>query len=89
MASEMPEKGVVLLSVWSSMFGNRARIALEEKKVDYVYREEDLGNMSNALLRLNPVYKKILVLFHDGRDGIYTYLTSPSMRKIVIEISVL
>ena len=67
MASEVPEKGVVLLSVWSSMFGNRARIALEEKKVDYVYREEDLGNKSAALLRLNPVYKKIPVLVHDGR----------------------
>ncbi|XP_078436667.1 glutathione S-transferase U25-like [Wolffia australiana] len=67
MASEVSEKGVVLLGMWASMFGMRARIALEEKGIEYEYREEDLANKSETLLRLNPVHKKIPVLVHDGR----------------------
>ncbi|CAA6658143.1 unnamed protein product [Spirodela intermedia] len=55
MGSDLPEKGLVLLSSWPSMFGIRGVIALEEKGLEYEYREEDLGN------------KKGPVLVHDGR----------------------
>ncbi|RRT35363.1 hypothetical protein B296_00058188 [Ensete ventricosum] len=61
-------KGVVLLDFWVSPFGQRCRIALAEKGVEYEYREEDLlGGKSPLLLESNPVYKKIPVLIHDGK----------------------
>ncbi|KAL8137648.1 hypothetical protein V2J09_003649 [Rumex salicifolius] len=60
-------KDVVLLDFWASMFGMRARIALSEKGVDYDYKEEDLFNKGNFLLKMNPVHKKIPVLIHHGR----------------------
>ncbi|KAM0951698.1 putative glutathione transferase [Dioscorea sansibarensis] len=61
------EEGVVLLDFWVSPFGQRVRIALAEKGVDYEYKEEDPMNKSELLLKSNPVYKKIPVLFHDGK----------------------
>ncbi|KAH7661150.1 Glutathione transferase protein [Dioscorea alata] len=61
------EKGVVLLDFWVSPFGQRVRIALAEKGVDYEYKEQDLFNKSEHLLKSNPVYKKIPVLLHDGK----------------------
>ncbi|RWW41364.1 hypothetical protein BHE74_00053156, partial [Ensete ventricosum] len=62
------KKGVVLLDFWVSPFGQRCRIALAEKGVEYEYREEDLlGGKSPLLLESNPVYKKIPVLIHDGK----------------------
>ncbi|CAA7394303.1 unnamed protein product [Spirodela intermedia] len=67
MGSDLPEKGLVLLSSWPSMFGIRGVIALEEKGLEYEYREEHLGNKSATLLRLNPIHKKVPVLVHDGR----------------------
>jgi len=61
------EKGVMLLDFWVSPFGQRARIALAEKGVEYVYKEENLGQKSELLLKSNPVHKKIPVLIHDGK----------------------
>lgn len=59
---------VVLLDYWASMFGMRARIALAEKCVKYEYVEEDLRNKSPLLLKMNPVFKKIPVLIHNGKS---------------------
>ncbi|KAF3524510.1 hypothetical protein F2Q69_00050054 [Brassica cretica] len=58
---------VILLDYWSSMFGMRTRIALEEKGVKYEYREEDLSNKSPLLLEMNPIHMKIPVLIHKGK----------------------
>ncbi|CAN6907230.1 unnamed protein product [Brassica oleracea] len=58
---------VVLLDFWASVYGMRTRIALEEKKVKYDYREQDLVNKSALLLEMNPVHKKIPVLVHNGK----------------------
>ncbi|WVZ00707.1 hypothetical protein V8G54_026776 [Vigna mungo] len=58
---------VVLLDTWASMFGMRVRIALAEKGVKYVRKEEDLRNKSALLLQMNPIHKKIPVLIHNGK----------------------
>ncbi|KAL8148682.1 putative glutathione S-transferase [Apium graveolens] len=58
---------VVLLDCWVSMFGMRARIALAEKGVQYEYSEQDLGNKSPLLLKMNPINKKIPVLIHKNK----------------------
>ncbi|CAA3007313.1 probable glutathione S-transferase [Olea europaea subsp. europaea] len=58
---------LTLLNYWISMFGARVRIALEEKGLNYEYREEDLQNKSPLLLQMNPVHKKIPVLIHNGK----------------------
>ncbi|XP_020092481.1 probable glutathione S-transferase parA [Ananas comosus] len=58
--------GVKLLDAWVSPFGQRVRIALAEKGVEYEYVEENLAEKSRLLLESNPVHKKIPVLIHDG-----------------------
>nr|GLL34640.1 probable glutathione S-transferase [Ipomoea trifida] len=58
---------VILLDFWPSMFGMRIRVALAEKEVKYEYREQDLWNKSELLLKMNPVHKKIPVLIHNGK----------------------
>ncbi|CAI9784308.1 unnamed protein product [Fraxinus pennsylvanica] len=58
---------LILLNYWASMFGARVKIALEEKGLNYEYREEDLPNKSPLLLQMNPVHKKIPVLIHNGK----------------------
>ncbi|KAK2632490.1 hypothetical protein EUGRSUZ_L01482 [Eucalyptus grandis] len=58
---------VILLDVWASPFGMRARIALREKGVEFDMREEDLSNKSPLLLKMNPVNKQIPVLVHNGK----------------------
>uniref|UniRef100_A0A1J3DVV6 Glutathione S-transferase n=1 Tax=Noccaea caerulescens TaxID=107243 RepID=A0A1J3DVV6_NOCCA len=58
---------VILLNFWPSMFGMRTRIALEEKKIKFDYREQDLFNKDSFLLEMNPVHKKIPVLIHNGK----------------------
>ncbi|XP_057795998.1 glutathione S-transferase U19-like [Salvia miltiorrhiza] len=62
----MAEK-VILLDMYPSMFGMRARVALGVKGVEYEYREEELSNKSQLLLESNPVHKKIPVLIHNGK----------------------
>jgi Glutathione S-transferase, N-terminal domain len=49
------EKGVMLLNFWVSPFGQRACIALAEKGVQYEYKEENLAEKSELLLKSNPV----------------------------------
>ncbi|KAJ4811372.1 Glutathione S-transferase [Rhynchospora pubera] len=59
--------GQVLLDFWVSPFGQRVRIAMAEKGIEYEYKEEDLFNKSELLLKSNPLHKKVPVLFHDGK----------------------
>ncbi|PKU71564.1 glutathione S-transferase U24-like [Dendrobium catenatum] len=61
------EKEVKLLDYWASPFGVRTRIALAEKGVEYDYKEENLSEKSELLLKSNPVHKKIPVLIHHGK----------------------
>ena len=58
---------VVLLDFWPSPFGMRVRIALAEKEVKYEYRDENLRDKSELLLKMNPVHKKIPVLIHNNK----------------------
>ncbi|KAB5534837.1 hypothetical protein DKX38_017923 [Salix brachista] len=59
---------VTLLDYWLSPFGMRVKIALAEKEVKYEYSEQNLMNRkSDLLLKMNPVYKKIPVLVHNGK----------------------
>ncbi|CAM8909379.1 unnamed protein product [Rhodiola kirilowii] len=58
---------VILLDAWVSMFGMRVRIALREKGVEFEYREQDLRNKSELLLKMNPIHKKVPVLIHNGK----------------------
>ncbi|KIO47673.1 hypothetical protein SQ11_16020, partial [Nitrosospira sp. NpAV] len=56
-----------MLDFWPSPFGMRVRIALAEKEIKYEYKEEDLRNKSDLLLKMNPVHKKIPVLIYNGK----------------------
>ncbi|KAK9716561.1 hypothetical protein RND81_06G242000 [Saponaria officinalis] len=58
---------VILLDFWVSSYGMRVRIALGEKGVKYEYREEDITNKSELLLKMNPVHLKIPVLLHNNK----------------------
>jgi len=61
------KQGLQLLDFWVSPFGQRCRIALDEKGLSYEYLEQDLANKSELPLRANPVHKKIPVLLHHGK----------------------
>ncbi|XP_074311223.1 glutathione S-transferase U19-like [Silene latifolia] len=58
---------VILLDFWPSPFGMRCRIALHEKGVEFEYKDENLRNKSELLLKMNPVHKKIPVLVHNDK----------------------
>lgn len=58
---------VIVISYWASMFGMRLKVALAEKNIAYQYIEEDLPRKSQLLLRMNPIFKKIPVLVHNGK----------------------
>eukprot|EP01018_Ginkgo_biloba_P019457 Gb_16568 [translate_table: standard] len=65
------EEQVKTLSVWVSPFGMRMVIGLEEKGVKYDYQEEEnWQNKSELLLKMNPIYKKMPVLVHNGKHVI-------------------
>ncbi|WCJ25126.1 glutathione S-transferase TAU 28 [Euphorbia peplus] len=59
---------VLLLDFWVSPFCMKVKIALGEKGVSYVAKEEDLfGGKSDLLLKSNPIYQKVPVFLHNGK----------------------
>ncbi|PWA39005.1 Glutathione S-transferase/chloride channel, C-terminal [Artemisia annua] len=64
----MVKEEVVLVNFWSSPFGSKVKIALEEKGIPYEYKEEDLLNKSSFLKTINPVYGKVPVLIHNNNS---------------------
>ncbi|PHT69655.1 hypothetical protein T459_24759 [Capsicum annuum] len=63
----MANTEVILLDFWPSMYGMRVRVALADKGVKFEYKEENMAEKSSVLLEMNPVYKKIPVLIHNGK----------------------
>ncbi|XP_048136586.1 glutathione S-transferase U9-like [Rhodamnia argentea] len=58
---------VVLHGIGASPYSKRVELALKVKGIEYEFVEEDLTNKSEALLRFNPVHKKVPVLVRNGR----------------------
>lgn len=56
---------VILLDILGSSFG--MRITLEEKGIEYEYKEENMLDKSPMLLQMNLVHKMVPVLIHNGK----------------------
>ncbi|XP_010469955.1 PREDICTED: glutathione S-transferase U7-like [Camelina sativa] len=67
MAERSDTEEVKLLGMWASPFSRRIEVALTLKGVPYEFSEQDITNKSSLLLQLNPVYKMIPVLVHNGK----------------------
>ncbi|URE32763.1 glutathione s-transferase [Musa troglodytarum] len=61
--------GLMLLNFWPSPHGMRCRVALAEKGLKYVYREEEsiMECKSRLLVKSDPVRMRVPVLLHDGK----------------------
>ncbi|VVB17711.1 unnamed protein product [Arabis nemorensis] len=57
----------MLHGTFASPYSKRVELALKLKSIPYQFVLEDLQNKSQALLRYNPVHKKIPVLVHNGK----------------------
>lgn len=60
------DEEVQLLGSVGSPFVIRVQIALKLKGIEHKYVEEKLGNLSETLLKYNPVYRMVPVLVHNG-----------------------
>ncbi|WJX81983.1 putative glutathione S-transferase [Trifolium repens] len=61
------EEEVKLYGSVGSPFVIRVQIALKLKGIEYKYMEEKLGNLSETLLKYNPVYRMVPVFVHNGK----------------------
>ncbi|KAH9319946.1 hypothetical protein KI387_021715, partial [Taxus chinensis] len=58
---------VKVLSLWSSPYVMRVLIGLEEKGIKYETVPQNFSEKSPLLLEMNPVYKRVPVLIHNGK----------------------
>jgi glutathione S-transferase len=61
------EEEVKLYGSVGSPFVIRVQISLKLKGIEYKYMEEKLGNLSETLLKYNPVYRMVPVFVHNGK----------------------
>ncbi|KAH9319960.1 hypothetical protein KI387_021729 [Taxus chinensis] len=65
---KMADQGdVKVLSFWASPYVMRVLIGLEEKGINYETVPQTFPDKSPLLLEMNPVYKKVPVLVHNGK----------------------
>ncbi|KAL2939547.1 Glutathione S-transferase U28 [Bienertia sinuspersici] len=55
----MEGEEIVLLDYWSSPYATRVKIALKEKGIEYVCKEQDLVNKGSLLIEMNPIHTKM------------------------------